>query len=90
MSPIPGVRVIEISNFITPYAGMLLADLGAEVIKVEISQRGDPFPSWNHEIYSPQFCAYNRGKKSLTAESKIPAAKKSWMSCFPTSISLLK
>jgi crotonobetainyl-CoA:carnitine CoA-transferase CaiB-like acyl-CoA transferase len=64
MSPIPGVRVIEISNFITPYAGMLLADLGAEVIKVEISQRGDPFPSWNHETIARNFAPTTEGKKA--------------------------
>jgi formyl-CoA transferase len=76
MSPIHGVRVIEIANFITgPYAGMLLADLGAEVVKVENPKGGDPFRSWNNGIYSPQFCAYNRGKKSLTVNLKSPRGK---------------
>jgi crotonobetainyl-CoA:carnitine CoA-transferase CaiB-like acyl-CoA transferase len=71
MTPIHGVRVVEIANFITgPYAGMLLADLGAEVIKVEHPNGGDPFRSWNHGTYSPQFRAYNRGKKSLTLDLK--------------------
>jgi crotonobetainyl-CoA:carnitine CoA-transferase CaiB-like acyl-CoA transferase len=58
MTPIHNVRVIEIANFITgPYAGMLLADLGAEVIKVEHRQGGDPFRAWSEGGYSPQFRA---------------------------------
>ena len=71
MNPIQGIRVVEIANFITgPYAGMLLADLGAEVIKVEHPEGGDPFRAWSHGTYSPQFRAYNRGKRSLTLDLK--------------------
>ena len=74
MNPIHGIRVVEIANFITgPYAGMLLADLGAEVIKVEHPKGGDPFRAWSHGTYSPQFRAYNRGKKSLTLDLKSTA-----------------
>ena len=77
MNPIHGVRVVEIANFITgPYAGMLLADLGAEVIKVEHPQGGDPFRAWSHGTYSPQFRAYNRGKKSLTLDLKSAPGSK--------------
>jgi crotonobetainyl-CoA:carnitine CoA-transferase CaiB-like acyl-CoA transferase len=65
--PLEGVRVLEVANFITgPYAGQLLADLGAEVIKIEEPQGGDPFRSWDKGSYSPHYCAYNRGKQSLT------------------------
>ena len=48
-----------------PLAGMMLADLGAEVIKVEHPQGGDPFRSFRGGIYSPNFVAYNRGKRSV-------------------------
>ncbi len=67
MGPISRIRVIEVSSFITgPYAGQLLADLGAEVIKIEDPHGGDPFRSWGKGLYSPHYCAYNRGKQSLT------------------------
>jgi formyl-CoA transferase len=61
-----GVRVIELGTMITaPLAGMMLADLGADVIKVEHPQGGDPFRSFRGGHYSPHFVAYNRGKRSV-------------------------
>ena len=61
-----GVRVVELSTMITaPLAGMMLADLGAEVIKVEHPEGGDPFRSFRGGHYSPHFTAYNRGKRSI-------------------------
>ena len=48
-----GITVIEQGTFITgPAAGMLLADLGAKVIKVEQPQTGDPFRAFKGELYS--------------------------------------
>src|SRR5260370_62455 len=44
---------------------MMLADLGAEVIKVEHPQGGDPFRTFRGEQYSPNFVAYNRGKRGI-------------------------
>ena len=62
-----GIKVLELGNFISgPYGAMLLADLGAEVIKVEIPQGGDPFRGWDFGGDQPNFWAYNRGKKSVT------------------------
>lgn len=64
-----GVRVLEMGNFISgPYAGQLLAELGAEVIKIEKPDGGDPFRSFSKDMLSPQFCAYNRGKRSVTID----------------------
>jgi crotonobetainyl-CoA:carnitine CoA-transferase CaiB-like acyl-CoA transferase len=61
-----GIVVLEFANYVSgPYAGMLLADLGAEVIKVEAPGRGDPFRGWGTETYSPTFEALNRNKKSV-------------------------
>jgi crotonobetainyl-CoA:carnitine CoA-transferase CaiB-like acyl-CoA transferase len=61
-----GVRVVELGTMITaPLAGMMLADLGAEVIKIEHPEGGDPFRSFRGGFYSPHFVAYNRGKRSM-------------------------
>ena len=63
-----GVRVVELGTMITaPLAGMMLADLGAEVIKIEHPQGGDPFRSFRGGLYSPHFVAYNRGKRSMSS-----------------------
>src|SRR5260370_12845997 len=60
-----GVRVVEQGTFITgPCAGMMLTDLGADVIKVE-SPEGDPYRSYQGNHYSPHFQAYNRNKPSI-------------------------
>jgi crotonobetainyl-CoA:carnitine CoA-transferase CaiB-like acyl-CoA transferase len=65
-----GIRVVEQGTFITgPCAGMMLADLGADVIKVE-SPDGDPYRSYQGEHYSPHFQAYNRNKRSIALDLK--------------------
>lgn len=69
--PLAGVTVLEMGTFITgPAAGMLLADLGADVIKVEQPETGDPFRSFKGELYSPHFQTYNRNKRSITIDPK--------------------
>jgi crotonobetainyl-CoA:carnitine CoA-transferase CaiB-like acyl-CoA transferase len=66
-----GVKVIEQGTFITgPAAGMLLADLGADVIKVEAPNGGDPFRAFKGGLYSPHFQTYNRNKRSITLDAK--------------------
>jgi crotonobetainyl-CoA:carnitine CoA-transferase CaiB-like acyl-CoA transferase len=65
-----GVRVIEHGTFITgPAAAMLLADLGADVIKVE-QPAGDPFRAFRGGLYSPHYQTYNRNKKSVTLDTR--------------------
>lgn len=65
------VRVLEMGTFITgPAAGMLLADLGAEVIKIEHPETGDPFRAFKGGLYSPHFQTYNRNKKSITLDTR--------------------
>lgn len=69
--PLEGVRVLEHGTFITgPAAGVLLADLGADVIKVELPGTGDPFRAFAGGLYSTHFQAYNRNKRSLTLNTK--------------------
>jgi crotonobetainyl-CoA:carnitine CoA-transferase CaiB-like acyl-CoA transferase len=71
--PLSGLKVIEHGAFITgPFAAMLLADLGAEVIKIEKPETGDPFRGFNQGLYSPQFQAYNRNKKSIALDLTDP------------------
>ena len=65
------VRVLEHGTFITgPAAGMLLADLGADVINVELPGTGDPCRAFQGELYSPHFQTYNRNKRSVTLTTK--------------------
>ena len=71
-----GIRVVEFANYVSgPYAGMLLGDLGAEIIKVEEPKRGDPFRGWGRVEYSPTFGSVNRNKKSVTLDLKSEGGK---------------
>lgn len=69
--PLAGLRVIEVGQYIAaPYAARLLADMGAEVVKIE-SPAGDPMRRWQGgDGYSPQFGAYNRSKSAVTLDLK--------------------
>jgi crotonobetainyl-CoA:carnitine CoA-transferase CaiB-like acyl-CoA transferase len=69
--PLAGVRVVDFSMFVPgPFCSALLADLGAEVIKVE-QPRGDPGRS-----YVPvQFNTENRNKRSVSLDLKNPSSK---------------
>ncbi|MBI5275921.1 MAG: CoA transferase [Burkholderiales bacterium] len=65
------VRVIEQGTFITgPACGMMLGDLGADVIKVEQPGTGDPFRAFKGGLYSPHFQTYNRNKRSVELNAK--------------------
>lgn len=69
--PLSDVTVVEMGTFITgPAAGMLLADLGATVVKVERPDGGDPFRAFNGGLYSPHFQTYNRNKRSVTLDTR--------------------
>jgi formyl-CoA transferase len=71
-----GIKVIETASYVTgPFAAQLLADLGADVIKVEEPQRGDPFRGWGERNYSSTFCSLNRNKKSVTLDFRSDAGR---------------
>ncbi|MGO9265624.1 MAG: CaiB/BaiF CoA transferase family protein [Candidatus Binataceae bacterium] len=83
--PLQGVRIIEIAQEIQgPFAGLFLADLGAEVTKVENRETGDLSrwllaqliggPGVKNANVSHYFTAMNRGKRSITADLKRPEA----------------
>lgn len=70
------VRVLEQGTFITgPACGMLLGDLGADVIKIEQPGTGDPFRAFKGGLYSPHFQTYNRNKRSITVDTRQPAER---------------
>ncbi|MBU2411016.1 MAG: CoA transferase, partial [Gammaproteobacteria bacterium] len=74
--PLEGVRVIEVCNVAAgPYCGMLLADMGADVVKVENPDGGDTLRSWPpiNDGYSENFASLNRNKRSVTLNLKAPA-----------------
>jgi len=70
--PLAGIRVIELgSSVAAPYAGSILAELGAEVIKVEKPGKGDDARGWGppfHEGVGTIFHALNRNKRSITVD----------------------
>ncbi|GAB3491446.1 CaiB/BaiF CoA transferase family protein [Nocardiopsis coralliicola] len=76
--PLAGVRVADLSRVLAgPYATMLLADLGAEVVKVEQPGRGDDTRAWGPPYAGGEaayYLAVNRGKRSLAADIKDPEA----------------
>ncbi|SDI11623.1 CaiB/BaiF CoA transferase family protein [Alloyangia pacifica] len=73
--PLAGIRVLDFSRILSgPYASMVLADLGAEVIKIEPLERGDEtraFPPFIGDM-SHYYIALNRSKKSVTLDLKSP------------------
>lgn len=71
-----GVRIVDLTRMLAgPYATMLLADLGAEVIKVEAPE-GDPIrsmgPPFEEDGGSAYFAAVNRNKKSVVLDLRSP------------------
>ena len=79
MNPLSGVKVVELARILAgPWAGQTLADLGAEVIKVEAPEGDDtrrwgpPFVDRDGDRAAAYFHATNRGKKSVTADFRKP------------------
>ncbi|KUO68125.1 MAG: carnitine dehydratase [Alphaproteobacteria bacterium BRH_c36] len=76
--PLAGVRVLEFGQIAAgPFAGSLLADLGADVVKVENPSGGDGMRGWppltpneSGEVYSENFASLNRNKRSITVDLK--------------------
>lgn len=83
-APLLGVRVLDLSRVIAgPWSAQILADFGADVIKVEHPVRGDDSRAWAPPMMrSPEgedltetvsFAACNRGKRSIALDLKVPA-----------------
>lgn len=76
--PLAGVRVVEIGNFMAgPFCGMQLADLGADVVKVEEPTSGDLARKMPPVVggESGNFARLNRGKRSLATDLKTPEGR---------------
>lgn len=74
-----GVRVLDLTRLAPgPFASQILAELGAEVIKIEEPRRGDPLRAMapvNAEGVQPLFAMLNRNKRSMTLNLKTPEGK---------------
>lgn len=74
-SPLAGIRVLEFSHTIMgPCAGLLLADLGADVIKIEPAPGGDKTRGL-HGFAAGFFATFNRNKRSVAINLKTPAGQ---------------
>ena len=77
--PLEGVKILDLSQVLSaPFCGMILADLGAQVIKVERPGGGDISRAYGPYIndISLYFCQYNRGKRGLAVDMRTEAGKR--------------
>jgi crotonobetainyl-CoA:carnitine CoA-transferase CaiB-like acyl-CoA transferase len=78
--PLAGIRVVDLSKILAgPYVTMSLADMGADVIKVEHPNGGDPTRKWGPPFNGPDATYYlstNRNKRSVTLDLKSPEGQK--------------
>src|SRR5215470_17641116 len=80
--PCAGVRVLDLSRLLPgPYLTMILADLGADVVKVEDPRLGDYLRGMPpaRDGMSGRFLAVNRGKRSLALDLKAPAGREAFL-----------
>jgi len=79
MTPLQGIFVLDLTRVLSgPYCTMLLADLGARVVKVEQPGKGDDTRAWRPpflENESAYFLSVNRNKESLTLDFKQPEGR---------------
>ena len=77
--PLEGIRVIDLSHIVVgPFCSMILGDMGAEVIKIEMPNSGDETRMWGPPFVggeSAYFFSLNRNKKSLTLNLKAERGK---------------
>jgi formyl-CoA transferase len=77
--PLDGVRVLDLTRALAgPYCSLMLGDMGAEVVKVEMPGSGDETRGWGPpfvEGESSYFMSINRNKKSLTLDLKQPEGR---------------
>ena len=75
IGPLAGLKVVEVSSFVAaPLGGMTLAQLGAEVVRVDPVGGGPDIRRWpvTHEQTSLYWAGLNKGKKSVTVDFRSP------------------
>jgi len=78
MKPFNGLKVLDLTRVLAgPYASMMLADYGADVIKIESPETGDDSRAFGPFVgkESAYFMSLNRGKRSMTLNLKLPEAQ---------------
>lgn len=78
MGPLAGLKVLELGTLIAgPFAARMLAEFGAEVVKIESTDGGDPIRTWRylHDGTSLWWSVQARNKKSVTLNLKHPRAQ---------------
>ena len=74
--PLKNIRVIELGQLIAgPYCGQLMADFGADVIKVEPPEKGDPMRVWGRGDYPLWWTVCARNKRCVTANLREPGGQ---------------
>ena len=80
MAPLDGITVLDLTRVLSgPYCTMLLADMGARVIKIEQPGKGDDTRAWGPpflEGESAYFLSINRNKESVTVDFKHPEGRR--------------
>lgn len=82
MQPLRGLRVLDLSRFLPgPFASLILADLGAQVDKLEDLAGGDPLRSMPPFVggQGAMFLALNRGKRSACIDLKRPSGQRAFL-----------
>ena len=87
MAPLDGITVLDLTRVLSgPYCTMLLADMGARVIKIEQPRSGDDTRQWGPPFIgseSAYFLSINRNKESVTLDFKEPGAAPSSIGSSP-------
>ncbi|MBV8949739.1 MAG: CoA transferase, partial [Actinobacteria bacterium] len=76
--PLAGIRILELGSFVAgPFAGQLLGDLGAEVIKIESPEPGDPMRRWGVLLdgRSIWWSALARNKRLVAVDLRLPEGR---------------
>jgi crotonobetainyl-CoA:carnitine CoA-transferase CaiB-like acyl-CoA transferase len=74
--PLDGVRVVDLSRLVSGnMVSLQLADFGAEVIKIEDPQKGDPLRAWQTHGVSVHWQTYSRNKKSVALNLRAPRGR---------------